>query len=103
MGGPRVADGPVRQGGEVALGGGEGLTADPLEERPLHEAESHLAGEVVHGRVAALRGRDQAIEERRADPGPPRAMPASPSTKRSSSSDTGAASCSSRWCALHTR
>ena len=65
VGGPRLAARARPQGGQVALGGGEGLTADPLEERPLHEAESHLAGEIVHGRVAALRGRDQAIEERR--------------------------------------
>ena len=37
------------------------------------------------------------------DPARPASDAASPSRKRSSSSDTGAASCSSRWCALHTR
>ena len=65
VGGPCVARSAARQGGEIALGGGEGLAAHALQERPLDQAEPHLAREVVHRRVAALRGRDQAVEARR--------------------------------------
>ena len=100
---PGVAARAPRRAREVALGVGEGLAAHALEERPLDQAVSHLAREVVHRRVAALRGRDQAVEERREIRDRRRATPASPSRKRSSSSDTGAASCSSRWCALQIR
>ena len=61
----RRRPGPSARAREVALGRGEGLAAHALEQRPLDEPEAHLAREVVDRRVAALRRRDQPVEQRR--------------------------------------
>ncbi len=65
VGGARLRGQALGERREVSLGGGEGLPAHPLQERPLHEPEAHLARQVVDRRVAALRRGDQPVQERR--------------------------------------
>ena len=65
VGGGLVGSGAATQRGHVGLGLGEGLGANALEKRLLHQPETDVAGQVVDRRVAALGRGGDPIEERR--------------------------------------